>query len=192
MNPFVKIQEWLNKETELGSYDCNRVILATASKKGIPHSRVVAIREINEQGVLFFTQRGSRKVVELNENPFASMTLWLPAQQREVILDGHVQTLNSHENIDYWNALPRDRQLRFNTYGPTSGKIIHSLTELENKYAELSAHFHQQKIPISESYCGYRLIPETIYFYTLGTETFSEVVRCKNMQEKWLAEMLSP
>lgn len=40
----------------------------------------------------------ARKVRELTENTQASMTLWLPLQQREVIIDGNVEPLIQDEN----------------------------------------------------------------------------------------------
>ena len=53
-----EINQWLDKEKKLGSPNPNNIVLATAGKEGIPHSLFVAICEMNEQGILFFTQRG--------------------------------------------------------------------------------------------------------------------------------------
>lgn len=52
--PFRIIQEWLENEENPGSINPNRGILATNVKSNIPHSRVVALREISEKGVLIF------------------------------------------------------------------------------------------------------------------------------------------
>ncbi len=189
---FEKINQWLNKEKELGSPSPNSIVLATAGEKGIPHSRIVAIREITEQGILFFTQRGTRKVAELTENPRASMTLWLPLQQREVIIDGFVTALNQEENEQYWNLLPYDRKLRFSAYSSTSSRPIQSLSELEEKCKTLSIQYSESTVPISPYYCGFRLIAEVLYFYTLGTTTFSEIIKYTLEQGVWQKQMLSP
>lgn len=187
-----EVNQWLYKENELGSPNPNNIVLATTGKQGIPHSRIVAIREISKQGVLFFTQRGTRKVAELAENPRASMTLWLPLQQREVVVDGTVIALNQEENEHYWNLLPYDRKLRFSAYSPTSGQPIQSLTELENRCKTLSRRYDEATFPISSHYCGFRLIPEVFYFYTLGTTNFSEIIRYSLKQDVWQKQMLSP
>lgn len=184
------MQEWLEIEKQLGSQDADRVILATASAAGKVHSRVVAIREITEAGVLFFTQRATRKVADLTENPSASMTLWLPLQQREVILDGITQPLTSDENNFYWDTLPYERQVKFTMH--RSGKQISSLIALENEYQVLLNTYRHEKVPISDSYCGYRLTPEIIYFYTLGVETFSEVIKYSRLDLGWEKELISP
>lgn len=192
MIPILKINGWLNKERELGSTNPDRVVLATTSKNAIPHSRIVAIREISEEGILFFTQQGTRKVSEINENPYASMTLWLPLQQRQVVLDGIVKELTSEENLRYWKTMPRDRQLRFTAYAPTSGKVIRSIDEIKKQNEILSKQFDGKEIPMSEYYCGFRLIPDILYFYTLGVETFSKVKMYKMNQGQWQEYLLSP
>ncbi len=187
-----EINQWLDKEKKLGSPNPNNIVLATAGKEGIPHSRIVAIREMNEQGILFFTQRGTRKVAQLTENPRASMTLWLPLQQREVIIDGFITALNQKENEHYWNLLPYDRKLRFSAYSPTSSQPIQSLSELEEECKALSLQYNEVTLPISSYYCGFRLIPEVFYFYTLGTTTFSEIIKYSLKKDVWQKQILSP
>lgn len=61
---------------------------------------------------------------DLSVNPSASMTLWLPLQQREVVLEGIVEPLTQTENMQYWDALSRERQLRFMAYSVSTGKPI--------------------------------------------------------------------
>lgn len=190
--PFKIIQEWLAQEENAGSENPNRAVLATANSKAIPHSRIVAIREIEQGSILFFTQKGTRKVMELTDNPYASMTIWLAQQQREVILDGCVQALSLEENEHYWKTMPHDRQLRFTTYAPTSGKPLSSETYLDDLLKELTVCYENSPIPMSPDYCGFRLIPEAIYFYTLGSESFSDVQKYTKNNGAWQVEQMSP
>ena len=73
--PMEKMRTWIEEEKKLGSVEAASVVLATASASGEVHSRIVAIREITEVGILFFTQKQSRKTKDLRENSSASMTL---------------------------------------------------------------------------------------------------------------------
>lgn len=141
---------------------------------------------------VFFTQRGTRKVVELRDNPKVSMVLWLPLQQRQVVIEGLAHALPPEENEYYWETMPRDRQLRFTAYAPTSGQVIHSTDQLEEKYRLLSDRYNQTIVQMSEFYCGFRVLPHTICFYTLGTNTFSEVQRFIKQNDNWNEEMISP
>jgi pyridoxamine 5'-phosphate oxidase len=187
---FEIIENWIKEEKELGSTEAGNVILATASSRGEVHSRVVAIKELSEKGILFFTQQRSRKAKDLSENPSASMTFWLPLRKREIVLDGLVKPLENDENKRYWEALPRERQLRFLTY--RSGEAIDSLNDLQVDYQMLEKEFNNQEIPVNEKYCGYCFNPHNIYFYTLGQDTFSEAIRYIDCQGIWKKQLISP
>jgi len=191
--PFKQIKEWLEKEKSLGSSNPDRFVLATTSKNAVPHSRIVAIREIDDKSILFFTQGGTRKVKEMNENPLASATLWLPLQQREVVMDGTIEALNMNENEHYWKTLPRESQLKFLAYAGTSGQAIDSINLLNDKHKSLANQYQNTEIPMNAKlYCGYRLVPEIIYFYTLGVESFSEIIRFSLKNNRWQQQLLSP
>jgi pyridoxamine 5'-phosphate oxidase len=190
--PLIKMHEWMEVEKNLGSANPDRVVLATCSPENIPHSRIVAIREITSDGILFFTQRSSRKVAELRHNPYASMTLWLALQQRQIILDGIVKPLTSKENEKFWSTLPRERQLRFSACAPTSGQVIDSLSVLEYQIDALTKQFLGEEIPMHNHYCGFHLIVETMYFYTLGDNSFSELFKYKRCQNAWDKQLVSP
>lgn len=190
--PLFTMRHWIEEEKALGSTSPDRVVLATCSSKGIPHSRIVSIREITQEGILFFTQRGTKKVAELMHNPYSSMTLWLPLQQRQVILDGIAKPLTYSENESFWEALPRERQLRFSAYAPTSGQVIDSVSVLECQLDTLTEKYLGHAVPMCNDYCGFHLIAETICFYTLRDNTFSESLRYKRSQNEWIKELISP
>ncbi len=193
LDPFQKLIGWLELENRLAATDQTYyAVLATATREGIPHSRIVVIREITSNGMLFFTQRNTKKVKELNENPLASMTFWCAKQNREVVVDGAIEALTEKENQFYWQSLPRERQLRFMTYAATSTQPISSISELEARQEALTKQFSNQDIPMSEFYCGFRLQPKTFCFYTLGQQTFSEIIRFSLNNDIWQEQLLSP
>ncbi len=168
------------------------IVLAT-SMHNKPQSRIVAVREITETSILFFTQRGTKKVTAIIENPNVSMTLWLPMQQREVVLDGTIAALTQTENNDYWQTMPRDRQLRFHAYAQTSLQPITSIAEIDHRYTAVSEQFcKSEEIPMCAFYCGCKFVANALYFYTLGTENFSEVIRYETVAGVWQTQQLSP
>ncbi len=191
--PFKKMLNWIEQEKLLGSLNPDSIVLATATKNGIPHSRIVAIREITTEGLLFFTQSEKRKAKEIKENPRASATLWLPLQGREVIIDGDIEVLAQAANENYWNTLPGERQILFSVYSSSSDQLIHSSKELDDKYKEIAEKFNNQPITMSRYYCGFRLVPQTFYFYTLGTNhAFSENIHYFLEEKEWRQQLLSP
>ncbi|KTD27815.1 pyridoxine/pyridoxamine 5'-phosphate oxidase [Legionella israelensis] len=189
--PFNKMLEWFKKEKELG-IEMDYTVLATVSPDSMPHSRVVAIRKIENEHLVFFTQKGTRKVEDLQHNPASSMTFFLPMQQRQIILEGTARPLSKDENQQFWQTLSRERQLRFSSYASTSGQAIENLDQLEKRKKELSEQYAHQSIPMSEFYCGFRFTPEYFIFYSLGSISFSEVIKYSKNAKGWEQQPLSP
>jgi pyridoxamine 5'-phosphate oxidase len=71
--PLVTLNRWIEEEEQAGAVNPQQAILSTDTVNAIPHARVVAIREISsDQGLLFFTQKETKKVAELTQNPLVA------------------------------------------------------------------------------------------------------------------------
>ncbi len=145
--PFELLKNWLQEEKSKGAPNPQQAVLCTATLDSIPHSRVVAIKEITEEGLLFFTQKGTRKVEEILKNPVVSLTFWLELNQREIIIEGTAELLSNLDNQRYWEAYPREAQLRFSAYAPTSTQPVASKETLEQLKASLENTYQNKNIP---------------------------------------------
>lgn len=190
--PFELLKNWLQEERDGGAPNPQQAVLATAAQQAAPHARVVAIREITENSLLFFTQRGTRKVQELQDNPHATMVFWLELQQCEVIIEGSVVPLSAEENDHYWQSYPREAQIRFYSYAPTSTQPLVSAEELENKKRQIEREYENKPLPISPFYCGYRLQPARMMFYAYRTDKLSDVFEYCWQDGGWAKQILSP
>ncbi len=117
-------------------------------------------------------------MIDLSENSYASMTLWLPMQQREVVLDGYAEKLTIDEKKRYWESMSRERQLRFIVNSLKIRKTKISLDDLNKEYDYFLNKFRGEEIPMSDFYCGFCFVPKTMYFYTLVSNGFSEIEFC--------------
>lgn len=191
-NPLVSLQCWIQAERESGAPDPQQAVLSTVTSEKVPHARVVAIREINENDLLFFTQRGSRKVAELTDNPRVAMTFWFELNEREVIIEGKAIALSVSDNEHYWKTYSRVAQVRFYSYAPTSGQPIANKQEFEDRKKQIELDFEGKTLPLSELYCGYRILPERMIFYTYRRDELSDVFEYRHIKNKWLKQRLSP
>jgi len=190
-NPFVILKDWINEEGLRGAPNPQQAVLSSISPNNVPHSRVVAIREISSDALIFFTQRETRKVFELNENPHAAITFWFELYQRSVSIEGEVESLSQQENEQYWENYPREAQIRFHSYAPTSTQTIISKQMLQDKMAGIREHYQDNEIPISPFYLGFRFKPRQFIFYTYRLDELSDVVQF-TLVEDWQAQILSP
>ncbi len=192
MNPIEHLNQWIQDERVAGAPNPQQAVLSTATKDAIPHSRVVAMREVNDQGLLFFTQRGTRKTVEMNINPHASLTFWFELLLREIIIEGVVEALTEVENEHYWQSYPREAQIRFHSYAPTSSQPIQDKQELEERRRLIQQECTDQAVPMSPHYCGFRLKPNRLVFYAYRSDELSDVVEYTSTENDWVKQQLSP
>lgn len=192
MSPFSILQTWLLEELAAGAAQPQHAVLSTCSTDGHARGRVVAIREISNEGLLFFTQTGTRKVTELTANPDVALTFWFERLQREVIIEGRASRLTAAENEYYWNSYPRWSQIRFYSYAETSGQPIIDKQLLENKKTSIEENYQGIPLPMSPFYCGFRIHPMHFIFYAYLTDQLSDVFDCSLINSNWIKRSLSP
>ena len=64
-DPFVKAREWLVEAEAAEVNDANAMALATADKTGLPNVRMVLLKEVEDNGFVFYTNTESAKGSEL-------------------------------------------------------------------------------------------------------------------------------
>jgi len=190
--PLKRLEIWLAEEKLSGAPNPCQAVLATATTEAIPHARVVAIREFSPQGLIFFTQKGTRKVEEIIKNPQGVITFWLELKQRQIVIEGKIEALTLAENDNYWRAYPKEAQIRFTAYAPTSGQPIPSKQFLENKRNDIASAYTDKELSMSPYYCGFRLIPHRFVFYAYCSPELSDVWEYQYQANEWLEKTLSP
>ncbi|WP_115707759.1 pyridoxamine 5'-phosphate oxidase family protein [Legionella sainthelensi] len=167
-------------------------VLATVDENGLPKSRTVAIREINDQGLLFFTQMGSAKVAHISVNPHVSFTFMLPNTQRQVTVTGSVRPVDESENLKNWATYDQERRLRFLVYGTKSGQLIKKQQELDEELAALRDQYKKTLPEMPREYVGYTIVPEEIKFYQLNEHRLSDSITAMRTDETWTLRRFVP
>lgn len=192
MHPTEILKQWIEEEKNKGADLAQHAVLSTTGDNGNPHARVVAIKEINNDSILFFTQKCTRKVRELEKNSAASLTFWLERHAREVIVEGEASFLSPEKNEVYWRDYPKWAQARFCSYAPTSSLPIKSKDELAIKLREVEQKHESESIPLSPDYCGVSIKPSRLVFYSYRLDELSDVTEYKVDGKKFEAQILSP
>jgi pyridoxamine 5'-phosphate oxidase len=167
-------------------------VLATVDENGLPKSRTVAIREINEHGFLFFTQLGSAKVAQLLVNPYVSFTFLLPSTQRQFTVFGRVNPLGESDNLKNWETYDQERRLRFLVYGTKSGQMIKKQQELDEELVALREQYKETLPERPREYVGYTIVPESIKFYQLNEHRLSDSITAICTDETWILQRFVP
>ena len=189
-DPLAQAADWLAYAAAAGAAEADAAALATAAAGGRPSVRFVLVKGIDERGVRFFTNFGSRKGRELEVNPVAALAMWWPSLQRQLRVEGPVERLSAAESDEYFASRSRGSQL--GAWASRQGSVIAGREELEARVAELGARFGEE-VPRPQWWGGYLLRPEAVEFWEGRPNRLHD--RTHYVREAgggWRSERLSP
>jgi pyridoxamine 5'-phosphate oxidase len=166
--------------------------LATATSAGRPSARVVLLKEVSENGFVFYTNYESRKGRELAQNPYAALTFYWGELERQVRVEGAVTRTSKEQSEAYFQIRPR--QSRLGALASNQSGVLASRSVLEATMAELQIRYGaNDDIPKPESWGGYCVVPEVIEFWHGRRSRLHDRIRYSRQDDlKWKIERLSP
>ena len=105
-DPFQQFEVWLNEALEAQLPEPNAMVLSTVGSDGSPSSRVVLIKGLNSQGIVFYTNYQSVKGRQIAENPRASLLFFWPELERQVSIEGLLEKVSPEESDAYFHSRP--------------------------------------------------------------------------------------
>ncbi len=163
-NPFDQYAIWFEEAVNSQILDPYAMNISTADKKGRPSSRIVYLRDIIEEGIVFYTNYNSQKGRNIEENPFASSTIFWSELERQVRFEGRVEKVDSKISDVYFAARPK--QSKIGAWASRQSDILSDRKELEEQVRFYSEKYkHTDDVPRPEFWGGYRIIPTRIEFW---------------------------
>ncbi|MBA2918946.1 pyridoxamine 5'-phosphate oxidase [Sphingomonas sp. MAH-20] len=162
-DPFALFRAWYAEARETEINDSNAVALATADAEGRPSVRMVLLKGFDERGFVFYTNRESRKAVELAANPHAALLFHWKSLRRQVRIEGPVALASDQESDAYFASRSRDSQL--GAWASDQSRPLDRRETFEQRYEAMGQRFEGQLVPRPPHWGGYRLAPERIEFW---------------------------
>ncbi len=190
-NPLDLFLRWMDDAVAADIADATAMTLATANAAGKPSARIVLLKQADEQGFSWFTDRRSRKGQDLRENPVAELLFYWRELSRQVRVFGGVEELSDADSDEYFHSRPEAS--RFSAAASLQGAEIPSRAELERRVTELRRQYPAGDVPRPEGWGGYRLIPEEYEFWQgRPSRLHDRFAYARDPQGEWLARRLSP
>lgn len=162
-DPMELFGEWFEQAKESGILLPESASLATANREGVPSSRMVLLKSFGADGFVFYTNYGSRKAREMDENPNASLLLHWVVLERQVRVEGSVQRVSSEESAAYFRTRARGSQI--GAWVSRQSEELEGRSALTKLEKEIEERFEGQDVPFPPFWGGYRLIPKRIEFW---------------------------
>jgi pyridoxamine 5'-phosphate oxidase len=162
-DPFELFADWYGQARETEINDSNAVALATTDAQGRPSVRMVLLKGFDERGFVFYTNRESRKAVELAANPHAALLFHWKSLRRQVRIEGSVSLATDGESDIYFASRGRDSQL--GAWASDQSRPLDRRETFEQRFAAMQQRFDGQSVPRPPHWGGYRVAPERIEFW---------------------------
>jgi pyridoxamine 5'-phosphate oxidase len=190
MDPFERLTEWYRVAVEAGQAQPEAMALATADAAGRPSVRMVLLKGWSPRGFVFFTNRESRKGLELAANPRAALTLYWGVLGRSVRAAGRVSRASRAESLAYWVTRPRESQAA--AWASAQSRAIGSRDDLEARYRAILDRFADRPLPLPPFWGGYRLRPDWVEFWEHRPNRLHERLLLTRRRGGWREEILQP
>ncbi len=190
-DPLVQFQEWFDQARAAGIPEANAMTLATTAADGQPSARMVLLKDLSDDGFVFFTNFQSRKGRELAANPRAALVFYWPSLHRQVRVTGEVTKASRAEAEAYFATRPLGSQLA--AWASWQSSVIPDRALLEARMEKLTAKYKDQPIPTPPTWGGYRLRPATIEFWQGRENRLHDRLRYdRTPGGTWKIERLAP
>ena len=137
--------------------------VATADADGRPSLRTVLLKQVDELGFVFYTNRNSRKGRALRENPRAALLFFWPELKRQVNVEGDVVVVSDAESDAYWASRPRESQL--GAWASFQSEPLASRHDYEQRLEAAREQYDGREVPRPPHWSGYRVVPNRIEFW---------------------------
>jgi len=190
-NPIKQFSNWFTAAIEADIRDVNAMSLATAGPDAKPSVRVVLLKGFDQDGFVFFTNYESEKGLQLEANPYASMSFYWIELDRQIRISGKAERTSREESQTYFHSRPIGSQL--GAWASRQSEVLDGRRVLDARMAEMTERYGNQRIPLPPHWGGYRVKPDTIEFWQGRPNRLHDRFRyTRQVDGNWLIERLAP
>jgi pyridoxamine 5'-phosphate oxidase len=188
-DPLQQFEHWLGEAISAEIPEPNAMTLATVGSDLRPSTRIVLLKGYDAQGIVWYTNYGSRKGQELAGNPYAALQFHWVELERVVRIEGRVELTSPRESDEYFASRPLDS--RIGAWASPQSQVIASRNVLVASAARYGAQFLLQP-PRPPHWGGYRLVPDRWEFWQGRKSRLHDRLRYRLEGGAWVRERLAP
>ncbi|GGG58319.1 pyridoxine/pyridoxamine 5'-phosphate oxidase [Salipiger pallidus] len=190
-DPFAIARRWLSEAEATEINDPNAIALATVDADGLPNSRMVLLKEIENDAFVFYTNYESAKAQEIEGAGKAAFVMHWKSLRRQVRVRGTVTREDGPQADAYYDS--RSLKSRLGAWASKQSRPLDSRASLMAEVAKITAT-KGTKPARPPFWGGYRITPLEIEFWADGQFRLHDrfVWRRRNTADNWSVARLNP
>lgn len=189
-DPFARFTDAYARAAVNPPMDPTAMVLGTATPAAAPSMRVVLLKGFDNAGFLFFTNYLSRKSMELDLNPQASLLFYWAWLGEQIRVEGRVEKVSPEESDSYFKTRPRRSQI--GAWASEQSRPLESREALLEKVKTLEELHADKEIPRPPHWGGWRLIPSSFEFWYDGENRLHDRFVYTRHADGWEITRLNP
>jgi pyridoxamine 5'-phosphate oxidase len=189
-NPIAQFEAWLKLAVDAQLDDPTAMVVATVDNEGQPSQRIVLLKDVNENGFVFFTNTESRKAQEIANNNKVSLHFPWHSLERQVIVYGTAKPLSNLAVTKYFLSRPKESQLA--AWASSQSRPVSSRQVLMEKFQQIKTKFSEGEVPLPSFWGGYCIEPHRIEFWQGGANRLHDRFMYTLENGEWTKQRLNP
>lgn len=164
MDPIARFTELLERARRTPAIaEPTAMTLSTVDAEGRPSARIVLLKGVDGQGLVFYTNTRSRKGREIAARAEVALTFWWPQLESQIRFEGPARPVSPQEADAYFATRPRVSQI--GAWASDQSAPLQTRGELEARFADLERKYDGKEVPRPAHWSGYRVIPLAVEFW---------------------------
>ena len=188
-NPIKQFENWFEFAKTNDVIEPNAMILSTLSKNSI-NSRTVLLKDITDEGFVFFTNYTSVKGNDIRENDNVSSVFLWKKIEKQVIIKGSASKIKAEDSIKYFNSRPRKSKIA--AWASLQSTKLNDSNDLAERFKYYENKFENKEIPYPEFWGGYIIKPLSVEFWQGRSSRMHDRILFKKESKNWSICKLYP
>lgn len=189
-DPVQILAGWLDDARNANAPAPAAMTLVTASGDGRPSARVVTLKRLEADALVFTTGLWTRKAQELRANPHVAAVFHWPTLGRQVRVEGRAEIAERGLAEELFADRPRGHQLQ--TLVSRQGAQIDDLAPLRSRLEAQLDEAVDQPVPCPDDWGAVRIRPTGIEFWEEGADRLHDRLAYKAVEGGWRCRRLAP
>ena len=189
-DPLQQLKSWLIDSVNGKTQEPTAMVLSTIDQDGNPESRVVLLKELNDEGLVFFTNYNSKKGQQIKEKRQVSLVFFWPELERQVRIKGLAEKTSEEVSEEYFKSRPADSQL--GAWASPQSEVIESRKVLDENYSYYQEYFKNTEIKKPPHWGGYLIRPQYFEFWQGRSNRLHDRIEFVRTDSQWKINRLAP